>query len=139
MAKNRNTAIRTHRTFSITNPIARAIGLGVFTLDDTSSSKYKSQLYSLIFTGLGQRVMLPLYGTRIPYLLFEPHVSGLYEKIADEIRSAAAYWIPDINIDRIDFGTDEADVENNRIAFTIHFSLKLDSSIQDFIKIEATL
>lgn len=139
MTRNRNTAIRTRRTFSITNPIFRAIDTGVFGLDDTSSSKYKSQLYSLVFTGIGQRAMLPAYGTRIPYLLFEPHVDGLYEKIDEEIRSAARYWIPDVNIDRIEFGTDEADVENNRISFTIHFSLKLDSSVQDFIKIEATL
>lgn len=139
MTKNRNAAIRTHRTFSITNPIIRAIGLGVFGMDDTTSSKYKSQLYSLVFTGLGQRAMLPTYGTRIPYLLFEPHTEDLYGKIDAEVRTAARYWIPDINIERIEFGTNEADVENNRIAFTIHFSLKLDSSVQDFIQIEATL
>lgn len=139
MTKNRNNAIRTYRTFSITNPIIRAVGLGVLGMDNTSVAKYKSQLHSLVFTGIGQRVMMPTYGTRIPYLLFEPHTHGLYEKIDEEIRSAVRYWIPDINIDRIEFGTDEANVENNRIAFTIHFSLKLDSSIQDFIQIEATL
>ena len=82
--------------------------------------------------------MLPNYGTRIPYMLFEPLVDGIEDQIRDEIISQARYWIPEITIDKVEFSDDLTDLENNRISFTVYFSLKVDSSISDFIQIEAT-
>jgi phage baseplate assembly protein W len=136
MARNRNTAFIKDRTFNIINPIANSVRGGVFRLSTTTLEKYKANLYTLIFTGVGQRVMEPNFGTTIQYLLFEPLVEGTQGRIKQEIYDKVEIWIPQIEILSVIFGDEVESAENNKVMMKISFTLKLDPSIQDFIEIE---
>jgi phage baseplate assembly protein W len=134
--RNLDRALVKQKTFSILNPIKRATRDGVFKMSENSMEKYKSNLYTLVFTGVGERVMRPEFGTRITQLLFEPLGDQLYVEIKREIVDKAKTWIPQIKIVDVEFKNIEAAVENNRIDMKIKFALKNDETIQDFIEIE---
>jgi len=136
MAKNRDSAFQKSRTFNILNPIQVSKRDGIFGMSTTSIDKYKSNLYTLIFTGIGERVMEPEFGTSLKYLLFEPLTETTYEKIKSEIVEKAEIWIPEISIVSIDFGDILDDRENNRLSIKVNFTLRRDPTIQDFIEIE---
>ena len=136
MVRNRDSAFRKDRTFNIINPIARSTRDGVFRMSTTSLEKYKSNLYNLIFTGVGERVMEPNFGTIIKYLLFEQISVETYDQIRSDIIDRTAFWVPEIQILRITFGDELSDRENNRISMKIDFTLSSDPTIQDFIEIE---
>ena len=132
----RNNFLERERTFNILNPIQNSEKEGIFKLSKTSLEKYKSNLYTLIFTGIGERVMFPHFGTRIRQLLFGPIDINIEEKIENEIRRASNYWIPEIRIIDVEIKNPEETFENNMISIVIHFSLTLDESIQDKIELE---
>lgn len=136
MARNRNQAFNKDRTFNIINPIANATRDGVFKLSTDTIEKYTANLYTLIFTGVGERVMLPEYGTTIKYLLFDPITEDIYQRIKQDIIEKTEIWIPEIKIVSIGFGDEEEDRENNKLTIRIDYKLKQDSTIQDFIEIE---
>ena len=136
MAKNRDSAFIKDRTFNIINPIAQSKRDGVFRLSNTSIDKYKANLYTLIFTGVGERVMLPEFGTILKYVLFEQITDETYESIKRDIINKSAIWIPEITINDVTFGDIETEAENNTISIRIDFSLTADETIQEFIEIE---
>ena len=111
MARNRNTAFSKDRTFNIINPIAQATRDGVFKLSTDSIEKYKSNLYTLVFTGVGERVMEPEFGTILKYLLFEPLTESVYRKIKRDIVEKTNIWIPEIDILSVTFGDEEEHLE----------------------------
>jgi len=136
MARNRDNAFRKNNTFNIINPIQNAQEDGVFTLSRTSLEKYKANLYTLLFTGTGERVMMPDFGTRLKYMLFANMSETMYVSIEKDIREKAQYWIPEIVIQKIEFGDELEDRENNKISLKITFALRADEKIQDYIEIE---
>ena len=136
MARNRNAAFVKYKTFNILNPIQNSTKDGVFKMSINSMEKYKANLYTLLFTGIGQRVMMPTFGTRIMQIIFEPLGENSYSEIDNEIREKVEYWIPEIVIHEILFGDKESDLENNSINMKISFALKADETIQDFVEIE---
>jgi len=136
MARNRNAAFVKYKTFNILNPIQNSTKDGVFKMSINSMEKYKANLYTLLFTGIGQRVMMPTFGTRIMQIIFEPLGENSYSEIDNEIREKVEYWIPEIVIHEILFGDKENDLENNAINMKITFSLRADETIQDFVEIE---
>ena len=136
MARNRDSAFRKDRTFNIMNPIAQSKRDGVFRLSNTSMDKYKSNLYTLLFTGVGERVMQPNFGTILKYTLFNQLTEETHEEIKRDILQKASIWVPALSIDGITFGDPETDAENNKITIRIDFSLAADDTIQEFIEIE---
>jgi len=137
MAKKRRTeAFNKVNNFNIKNPIQNADGDGIFQMTKTSIDKYKSNLYTLIFTGVGERVMVPEFGTRLKYMLFENITKDVLASLKSEIISKANFWVPEIDIIDIEYPDIESDIENNRINMKILFSLKVDPDIQDFIEVD---
>jgi uncharacterized protein len=134
--KNRDRRLEKARTFNIINPIRESRTTGVFEMSTTSLEKYKSNLYTLIFTGLGERVMLPEYGTRLSQMLFQNFDEVTLNDIEVEIKDAVRVWIPEIEVRKVEFEKVKENMENNRINLSIFFSLKNDAEIQDFIEIE---
>lgn len=137
--KNKDMAFLKNKTFGIKVPINRSNYGGIFEMSSDSIGKYKSNLYTLIFTNSGERVMVPRFGTRIASLLFENLGDDLLSSIKSEIIDATSRWIPEIKITSIEFKDAENSLENNEINMTINFSLKSDQTIQDFIDIEVNL
>lgn len=136
MTRNRDSAFTVDRTFNIINPIAQSKRDGVFRMSTTSIDKYKSNLYTLIFTGIGERPMEPNFGTMLKWFMFEQLSSDTYEKIKTDILERVSHWIPEITITSITFGDELNDRENNRISLKLSFRLTNDPTIQDFIEIE---
>ena len=136
MERNRDSAFSKDRTFSIVNPIAQSARDGVFRMSTTSLEKFKANLYTLVFTGVGERPMQPEFGTIIKYLLFEPLTEDAYARVKQDIIEKTDYWIPEIDILRISFGDELEDRENNKLTIKIDFTLKVDNTVQDFIEIE---
>jgi len=136
MSSKRDKALASQKTFNILNPITKATVDGMFMLSTTSIEKYKSNLYTLIFTGVGERPMLPNFGTGISKLLFDPLDESTYSSIENEIIEKSAIWIPEIKILKVEFMDKEEGLENNKISVRISFSLINDESIQDFIEVK---
>ena len=139
MSKKRKFIQETNRTFSIMNPIAESIQGNVFRMSEDSISKFKSQLYTLVFTNKGERPMLPDFGTSIQSLLFEPLGDALYDSIRQDLIIAVKRWIPEISIDDVKFSDKEENMENSKIDLTIVYSLIADSKISDQIQIEMSM
>ena len=139
MARNKTATFSKFKTFNIKNPIQKAKRDGMFEMTTTSVEKYKANLYTLVFTGIGQRPMMPTFGTSIMNLLFEPVDDMIFVTIEEEIKSKAKIWVPEVNIIAVEFEDKENKLENNTISMRIKFNLKQDETIQDFIEIEMGL
>jgi len=136
MAKNRDSILAKQKTFNIVNPISDATNDGVFKMTRTSLDKYKSNLYTLLFTNVGERPMMPNFGTNLRGMLFDPETDGIFENIKSEIIDKTKFWIPQLVIQNVEFGNRDEDIENNKISLKINFYLKNDPTIQDMIEIE---
>ena len=134
--KKLNRKLRKQKTLNIENPIRKATTDGMFKLTKTSTEKYKANLYTLIFTGIGERIMEPEFGTRITPLLFEPIDEDIYDAIEAEVKDAAERWIPEIVIRSVEFKKTDENIENNSVEMKINFNLKNDDSIQEFIEVK---
>lgn len=80
----------------------------------------KSDLLCLLLTNPGERVFLPLFGTPLRALLFEPNDPALAEKCREVIINSIRMWEPRITVDQIDVFTgadpaslNKADTQDN--------------------------
>jgi hypothetical protein len=110
---------------------------GIFAVNFTTISQAKSNLQNLILTKKGERLMQPDFGCDIWKILFEPIIEGEIEtNIEKAILEAIDAWMPYLNIDEIVFDYDENDIDANRIALDLKFSLKSNKNIRDSIQID---
>jgi len=80
--------------------------------------------------------MQPEFGCDIWKVLFEPIVEGSIERTIElSIIDAVENWLPYLNIDEIIFDYDENDIDANRIALDIKFSLKSNSNLGESVTI----
>ena len=110
---------------------------GIFAVNFTTISQAKSNLQNLILTKKGERLMQPEFGCDIWKILFEPIVEESIETdIEKTILEAVQTWMPYLNIDEIIFDYDENDIDANRIALDLKFSLKSNKNIRDSVQID---
>ena len=109
---------------------------GIFPVNYTTLTQAKDNLRNLILTRKGERLMQPEFGCDVWKILFEPLGDGLIEtNIENSIVEAVSIWLPYLNIDTIVFDYDENDIDNNRIALDIKFSLVSNANLSDTIQI----
>ena len=91
---------------------------------------------NLILTKKGERVQQPEFGCDIWLLVFE-QIDGenLENRIESSILDAVQSWLPNININQIIFDYDNNDIDNNRIALDIKFSLISNPNLTETIQI----
>jgi phage baseplate assembly protein W len=110
---------------------------GAFAVNFTTINQAKSNIQNLILTKKGERLMQPEFGCDIWKILFEPIIEGNIEsKIEETILDAVNTWLPYINIDTILFDYDDNDIDTNKIALEIQFSLKSNSSVGSSVTID---
>lgn len=108
---------------------------GIFPVNYTTLTQAKDNLRNLILTRKGERLMQPEFGCDVWKILFEP-LDGLIEtSIENSIVEAVSIWLPYLNIDTIIFDYDENDIDNNRIALDIKFSLASNANLSETIQI----
>jgi len=85
-----------------------------------------SSVKMLISTQIGERVMLPSYGTDIRALLFEPDIQGLELMIQDRLVQSLAIWEPRVAIASMDI------VRNQNRSVTVNLLLVSRLTKQQF-------
>jgi phage baseplate assembly protein W len=102
----------------------------------TTLTQAKDNLKNLILTKKGERLMQPEFGCDVWKVLFEQLDGNLIEtSIENTILDAVSIWLPYLNIDTIIFDYDENDIDNNRIALDIKFSLVSNRNLSESIQI----
>jgi phage baseplate assembly protein W len=110
---------------------------GAFAVNFTTINQAKSNLQNLILTKKGERLMQPEFGCDIWKILFEPIIEGDIEsKIEETILDAVNTWLPYLNIDTILFDYDDNDIDTNKLALEVQFSLKSNSSVGSSVTID---
>jgi phage baseplate assembly protein W len=109
---------------------------GIFAVNYTTLTQAKDNLKNLILTRKGERLMQPEFGCDVWRVLFEQLDGNLIEtSIETSILDAVSVWLPYLNIDTIIFDYDENDIDNNRIALDIKFSLVSNRNLSESIQI----
>ncbi len=139
MTKRRNFINQTDRTFSVLNPVLESNDGNVFKMSTDSMGTIKSQLYSVVFTNIGERIMLPDFGTSIQSMLFEPMNENIFTRIEAELRRAIGRWVPAVELTNVKFLDRIENIENNKMDISIEYKLKLDPDLTDQIQIELTV
>jgi len=108
----------------------------VFSTNFTTLTQAKNNLVNLILTKKGERLMQPDFGCDIWKVLFEPLDGNVIETyIENSIIEAVSIWLSYLNIDTIVFDYDENDIDNNRIALDIKFSLVSNPNLSESVQI----
>ena len=109
---------------------------GIFATNYTTLTQAKDNLKNLILTKKGERLQQPEFGCDIWLLVFE-QIGGenLENRIESSILDAVQSWIPNININQIIFDYDNNDIDNNRIALDIKFSLISNPNLTETIQV----
>lgn len=109
---------------------------GIFAVNYTTLTQAKDNLKNLILTKKGERLMQPDFGCDVWKVLFEQLDGTLIEtSIETSILDAVSSWLPYLNIDTIVFDYDENDIDNNRIALDIKFSLVSNKNLSESVQI----
>jgi phage baseplate assembly protein W len=109
---------------------------GIFAVNYTTLTQAKDNLKNLILTRKGERLMQPEFGCDVWKVLFEQMDGNTIEtSIESSILDAVSIWLPYLNIDTIVFDYDENDIDNNRIALDIKFSLVSNKNLSESVQI----
>tara|TARA_Y100000592_G_scaffold30536_2_gene48647 strand:+ start:50159 stop:50527 length:369 start_codon:yes stop_codon:yes gene_type:complete len=91
----------------------------------------KQNFKMLILTNPGERVMNPDFGVGIRQFLFENFESDVYARIDTKIREQAAFYLPVITIQSIQFGT--GTIEDNSLGLRIEYRIP-DIAARDLLE-----
>lgn len=121
------------------------VGLGVEISNSTIvfntlydlKKQVKQNIKTLLLTRIGERYMLPQFGTELLSLIFQPNVIELTEEIKTIITNALNSWINNITLERIDVKTNEDDPTlNYMIEVSIIYTIQ--NFVTDTVTISAT-
>lgn len=79
------------------NPAGKMPGR-IFDLSYTTLEQAKTNLFCLLLTSEGERVMHPDYGCSLNRILFEPITKSLPSKISKVIQDKVKYWLPYLDL-----------------------------------------
>ena len=101
---------------------------GFFDSSMTTLEAAKSNIKNLLLTMKGERPMQPDFGCDLFKSIFEPMVEDgeIEENCKSAIEEAIDTWLPYINIDSLDFTSDDNDLSNNVFRIALIFSIKSD-------------
>ena len=111
---------------------------GIFAVNYTTLQQASDNLKNLILTRKGERMMQPEFGCDVWKVLFEQLTNGIEQSIENSIVNAVSIWLPYLNIDTIIFDYDENDIDTNKIALDIKFSLVSNPNLSESIQINIT-
>lgn len=121
------------------------VGLGVEISNSTIvfntlydlKKQVKQNIKTLLLTRIGERYMLPQFGTELLSLIFQPNVIELKEEIKTIITTALNSWINNIIVEQIDVKTNEDDPTlNYMIEVSIIYTIQ--NFVTDTVTISAT-
>ena len=97
----------------------------------------KQDLINHFNTKKGERLMNPEFGCDVWLVLFEQMDGATIEsRIETSIVDAVDTWLPYLSLTSIVFDYDDNDIDTNKIALEIQFSLKSNSSVGSSVTID---
>ncbi|MDB5600917.1 MAG: hypothetical protein JWN71_2961 [Xanthobacteraceae bacterium] len=82
----------------------------------------RESLWILFSTSLGERVMLPSYGTQIWQMVFRAINTTLTTQLADLVRQAILYWEPRIDVVNISVTPDAS--QDGRVLIMVDYIVR---------------
>lgn len=117
--KNQSKAIKLEsKSYGLSLPIFSEFKT---TFDKIKQAEYN--LYNLLRTRKGERIMLPSFGCNLESLLFEPNSDFLENDIQNEITNSVSYWLPYINITNISVDVSNYLIDQNKIEVSISYTI----------------
>lgn len=91
----------------------------------------RQSLWILFSTAVGERVMLPEYGSRIWEVLFRNITTTLTTQIEDYVRTAVLYWEPRIDVDAVVVQADAS--VTGLVLITLSYTIRRTNSRNNFV------
>jgi len=88
-------------------------------------------LHILFSTSLGERIMVPNYGSQISELVFRDINTTLATQLEDYVRQAILYWEPRINVDEIIVQPDA--VLDGVVLITVYYTIRKTNARNNFV------
>lgn len=110
----------------------------LFDLSYSTQEQLLSNLKNLILTRRGERILQPEFGTNLQDSLFEQNDELLQERITNSITSAINFWLPYVQIVKLDVQTVVAtgvDKEEHGVTITLVVSLNSNSNARSEVPI----
>jgi len=99
---------------SVSLPLLLDSSDGPYRLNKNLGQVVKQNFKNLLLTSPGERIMIPEFGVGLRRFLFEGITSGVKEKIATAIQEQVDEYMPFVELQQIQFLTNE---NNNKIGF----------------------
>ena len=101
----------------------------------------RQSLWVLFSTPVGQRIMLPEYGTRLWQVVFRNITRTLMTQMEEYVRNAVLYWEPRIDVDRVDVQphADVAGLVLITLSYTIRGTNSRSNLVYPFYLLEKTI
>lgn len=101
----------------------------------------RQSLWVLFSTSVGERVMLPEYGSRLWQMLFRNVTTTLMTQIEEIVRNAVLYWEPRVDVDSVSVQPDagQAGLVLITLAYTIRKTNARNNLVYPFYLLEKTI
>ncbi len=109
---------------------------GYFEQTFTTIENARSNLFNLLLTRRGERPMQPLFGLDLRQHLFDQNTGNFSGILQQTIQQAIDFWLPYINIEKIDINEDPEVVDVNRVEMSLTFSIEQAPSRHETIILE---
>ena len=105
---------------------------GYFDNSYTTYDAIKTDLVNLLNTEKGERLMQPNLGLNLKQFLFNPLDESSQRMMQDEITNSVKFWLPYVNIQKIDVFYDEDSMNS----FKIKLNFTIGSDVNNLQSIE---
>jgi uncharacterized protein len=91
----------------------------------------RESLWVLFSTALGERLLLPEYGSALWQLVFQNLTTSLMAQMEDAVRQAILYWEPRIDVDDV---TIQADANlAGRVFITVEYTIRTTNARSNLV------
>ena len=103
----------------------------------TTLEATKQNVYNLLSTEMGERVLQPNLGVKLKRFLFEPYSEEIVVEAGDVIMESLNYWLPFVKINAIDvkMSDNESGDFKSTMEISVNFSLKRDPTTHESVQI----
>jgi len=98
-------------------------GRSNFKLVYTTLEQAKTNIINLLLTHKGERFMQPTFGTNLRRFLFQPNTDSLRGEIRSELLETIKYWLPFVNVDKINVSHTIENTDEYKINISLTFSV----------------
>jgi len=108
-------------------PLKRSDGVeGWFESSSTTIESVRNNIKMLLATEKGERLMQPRLGLGLRRYLFEQLTADKIASIKGEIIESFSFWLPFVEIKKLEVSSGKGDIENRKLVVAIIFNINRD-------------